>query len=107
MIKVNYEVYYRKLEESSAFMSYDLLKKYNRGFEKDKYESETYKNKLVRFKNLSENNILDEIYEILNIRHPMGYDKRSLSVGDIVVINNKAFFVDRFGFVDVTKYFIM
>ena len=48
---------------------------------------------------------LDQIYEEFNINHPSDFEGHSLSVSDLVIIDDgdkkKAFFVDSFGFTEV------
>jgi len=41
---------------------------------------------------------LAELYELCNLRHPVDYKTRSMSVSDIVVLDGKEYFVDSFGF---------
>lgn len=41
--------------------------------------------------NESEAELLAKIFEIYNIDHPVGYNERSLSVGDVVIINGRWF----------------
>lgn len=59
---------------------------------------------------LTEADTLDTIYERFNIDHPEDFQGHSLSVSDIVVMNRdgevKAYFVDSFGFTDVTEEFL-
>ena len=45
--------------------------------------------------------VLDKIFKILNIEHPDDYVGRSLSVSDIVEINDRYFFCDSFGWVEI------
>lgn len=45
--------------------------------------------------------VLDKIFRILNMEHPDDYTGRSLSVSDIVEINNRYFFCDSFGWVEI------
>ena len=47
---------------------------------------------------------LEEIWEKYNIAHPSDYTDRSLSVSDIVEVDNKYFYCDNFNWVNVTKY---
>lgn len=41
--------------------------------------------------------ILEILFRIFNIEHPVGYKGRSLSVGDIVQVDNLYFICDSFG----------
>ena len=58
---------------------------------------------------LTEEDTLDTIYERFNLNQPEDFEGHSLSVSDVVVLNTdgeiKAYFVDRFGFTDVTEEF--
>ena len=59
---------------------------------------------------LTEEDTLDTIYERFNIDRPEDFQGHSLSVSDIVVMNRdgevRAYFVDSFGFTDVTEEFM-
>ena len=43
----------------------------------------------------------DDVFEMCNINHPLGYRGHSLSVSDIVVIDGKAKYCDSFGWKNV------
>lgn len=45
---------------------------------------------------------LEELFFILNCMHPTNYNTRSLSVSDIVEINNKFYYCDSFGWKNLT-----
>lgn len=47
--------------------------------------------------------MLDIIYSIFNERHPEDYNGHSISVSDIIEINNRFYFCDSFGWKDITK----
>lgn len=49
-------------------------------------------------------NMLEIIYSIFNGRHPEDYTGRSISVSDIVELNNKFYFCDSFGWKDITNF---
>lgn len=73
--------------------------KHAQEYSKDKLE-EHYR---CVYKGTIDTDNLDEIWEIFNINHPEDYKARSLSVSDIVVLDNEAkeeerYFVDSFGF---------
>lgn len=57
---------------------------------------------------LSKNEILEEIYNKFNYARPEDFKGHSLSVSDVVVMNNdgvvSSHFVDRFGFKDVSNF---
>ena len=44
--------------------------------------------------------ILEEIFTLLNVNHPEDYTGHSLSVSDIVVLNNKKYYCDSYGWVE-------
>lgn len=84
------------------FRSYDSLEDYE-------MSREDYRLEYVA--PLTETDTLDTIYERFNIDHPEDFQGHSLSVSDIVVMNRdgevKAYFVDSFGFTDVTEEFLV
>lgn len=53
--------------------------------------------------------MLEDIYEAYNMHHPEGYENRSMSIGDIVAYTldgeTKVYYVDTFGFRDITSSF--
>ncbi|WP_437126218.1 YodL domain-containing protein [Lacrimispora amygdalina] len=57
---------------------------------------------------LEEGTTLDDLYEKFNIDHPVDYKGRSMSVSDVVVLHqngeDKAYFVDSFGFSEVPEF---
>ena len=83
------------------FLSHDSLEDYE-------MRREDYRLEYVA--PLTETDTLDAIYERFNINHPEDFQGHSLSVSDIVVMNRdgevKAYFVDSFGFTDVTEEFL-
>lgn len=84
------------------FLSHDSLEDYE-------MRREDYRLEYVA--PLTETDTLDTIYERFNIDHPEDFQGHSLSVSDIVVMNRdgevKAYFVDSFGFTDVTEEFLV
>lgn len=85
------------------FLSHDFMES-----EKMELNREDYRLEYVA--PLTEADTLDTIYERFNIDHPEDFQGHSLSVSDIVVMNRdgevKAYFVDSFGFTDVTEEFL-
>ncbi|MBR5359737.1 MAG: hypothetical protein IK123_02505, partial [Lachnospiraceae bacterium] len=57
---------------------------------------------------LEEGTTLDDLYERFNVDHPADYKGRSMSVSDVVVLHqngeDKAYFVDSFGFTEVPEF---
>ena len=50
---------------------------------------------------LADDATLDDVYYILNMRHPEDYPGHSLSMGDVVEVGNIFYYVDDVGFVDI------
>lgn len=46
--------------------------------------------------------VLAQLFEQFNSNHPAGYRGRSMSVSDLVVLDDRVFYCDSIGFVDVT-----
>lgn len=46
---------------------------------------------------------LEKIWEIFNINHPQNYHGHSLSISDIVKLDDKYYFCDSHGWVDIKK----
>lgn len=83
------------------FLSHDSL---------EDYEMRRVDYRLEYVAPLAETDTLDTIYERFNIDRPEDFQGHSLSISDIVVMNRdgevKAYFVDSFGFTDVTEEFL-
>lgn len=83
------------------FLSHDSL---------EDYEMRRVDYRLEYVAPLAETDTLDTIYECFNIDRPEDFQGHSLSISDIVVMNRdgevKAYFVDSFGFTDVTEEFL-
>ena len=52
----------------------------------------------------SEYSVLESLWETFNLNHPEDYYGRSLSVSDIVVIDNVAYFCDSFGWKEIPGF---
>lgn len=50
--------------------------------------------------------VLEEVYMIFNMKHPKDYKNRSLSVSDVVKLNDDYYFVDSLGFKKITDKII-
>lgn len=46
--------------------------------------------------------VCETVFRVLNVDHPYGWSRRSMSVGDVVVVGESAFAVAREGFVSVS-----
>lgn len=63
------------------------------------YYEKTYEGEIETDKT-DEYEILDEISTLLNVNHPEDYKGHSLSVSDIVVLNDKKYYCDSYGWVE-------
>ena len=45
--------------------------------------------------------ILEELFELLNINHPVDYKGHSLSVSDIILLNGKYYYCDAYGWKEI------
>lgn len=82
----------KQLDYTLAFMPMYYLKRKNIKFDFSLYNK-------VYTDYVEDNITLDDIFEKFNINRPDDFYGHSLSVSDLIVINNKIFYVDRFGFV--------
>lgn len=92
--------------EDYLFMSRRYLKKSGRKIKKSDYE-EVYDDISVGGKN--DHETAESIYASLNTETPTDYHARTFSMGDILVLsdedrNEKAYFCDTFGFVEVPEF---
>lgn len=88
----NVEIYLA--DSNISFMSYKIVKEHI-GFKAENYKKvyslamETMSNRI---------DMLENIYMHFNLSHPTDYNNRSISVGDIVVIDHKEYWIcDRYG----------
>ena len=92
-----------------SFNSWNELKKFNLPFDKNNYE-EVYGGYVSDVsRSQGRGVILDNIYTKFNIDQPEDFRGHSLSVGDVIVLEDNnvssAFYVDSFGMADVTDLF--
>ena len=88
------------------FMSYRHLKKSGKKIKKADYE-DVYDGICVGGEN--DHRIAENVYASLNTEKPADYHARTFSMGDILVLsdedrNEKAYFCDTFGFVEVPEF---
>lgn len=107
-----YSIYQVKRGEEYArlsFNSWNELKKFNIPFDKNNYEAVYggYVSDVSRSQGRGV--ILDNIYTKFNIDRPEDFRGHSLSVGDVIVLEDNnvssAFYVDSYGMADVTDLF--
>ena len=104
MKKFNYVIYQVRVESAFAFMMWDWAKKHNWSF--NSYRSVW--NGIEEAKNSLE--LLENLFEKFNLYHPEGYRAHSMSVSDVVRINDgneiRYYYCDSIGWVDITKEII-
>ena len=82
------------------FMSWDILEECCGGFDIQDYK-EVYSSELqttIKDKEL----ILDKIFEQFNLHHPEDFKGHSLSVSDVVILDNEIYFCDSIGWKKVS-----
>ena len=100
-----YKIY--QLKNSSEnhairFEGYSLAEKHGEPAKPENYDL-VYSGSLDEFK---DENKLEAIYTKFNLDRPEDFKGHSLSVSDIIVMNNEANYVDSYGFVDVSDKFL-
>ena len=93
-MKYNVKIYQMNVNSDILFMPYDFTMKHG-GIDFENYDM-VYE--MCVIDNRNEYQILEDIYEMLNIDHPHDSRGRSLSVSDIVELNGNRYFVDSFGY---------
>ena len=78
------------------FQPFEYLPKLDLSLYKTVYKGKTLGNK-------THEEILDEMFFVFNMRHPIGYAGRSLSVGDIVVIGERIYYCQPVGWKNVSS----
>ena len=101
-MKVNILLVNPKYTREYGFMSYDLNIELNKKIHFDKYDTVySYKEEDIQYDNCV---VLNKIYERFQngvdmiYPTPVDYKNRSLSVGDIIQLDNKSYYIDSFGF---------
>lgn len=97
-----YQITARDPEHDYRFMNLDFVKRHGMEVNCADYE-------LVYTAPLTENDTLEAIYERFNIQRPTDFTGHSLSVSDVVVLNDgksiKACYVDSIGFAELPDFF--
>ena len=97
-----YQITARDPEHDYRFMNLDFVKRHGMKVNCADYE-------LVYTAPLTENDTLEAIYERFNIQRPADFTGHSLSVSDVVVLNDgkslKAYYVDSIGFAELPDFF--
>ena len=97
-----YQITARDPEHDYRFMNLDFVKRHGMEVNRADYE-------LVYTEPLTEKDTLEAIYERFNIQRPTDFTGHSLSVSDVVVMNDgksiKACYVDSIGFAELPDFF--
>lgn len=97
-----YQITARDPEHDYRFMNLDFVKRHGMEVNCADYE-------LVYTAPLTENDTLEAIYERFNIQRPADFTGHSLSVSDVVALNDggtvKAYYVDSIGFAELPGFF--
>ena len=97
-----YQITARDPEHDYRFMGLDYVQKKGITVARADYD-------LIYTAPLTEKDTLDSIYERFNIQRPADFTGHSLSVSDVVVLNDgstvKAYYVDSIGFVELPGFF--
>lgn len=95
---MEYIVFQLPMSNKAKFRSYDEYKNELKIYDYVRvYVGEVYSNN----KEISE--ILEDIFEELNINHPIDYFGHSLSVSDVVSIDDDFYYCDSWGWVKIAK----
>lgn len=96
-----YQLEHNEATEDIIFEDLEWLQSHGREVDFNNYRR-VYQGELRSGENLN------DIYERFNINHPEDYTGRSMSVSDVVVLRNereaKAYYVDSFGFQELTGF---
>ena len=97
-----YQITARDPEHDYRFMNLDFVKRHGMEVNRADYE-------LVYTEPLTEKDTLEAIYERFNIQRPADFTGHSLSVSDVVVLNDgksiKVCYVDSIGFAELPDFF--
>ena len=100
-----YKIYQLKNDTENhaiRFESFTDAERYGEAAKPENYEL-VYSGSLDDFE---DSNKLEAIYTKFNLDRPEDFKGHSLSVSDIIVLNNEANYVDTYGFVDVSDRFL-
>ena len=100
-MKFNYVIYQVRVESDFAFMRWEWVKNHNWSFRP--YRSVWNGTEEAK----DDYDLLNHLFEIFNLNHPEGYRAHSMSVSDVIRINDgneiKYYYCDSFGWKDITK----
>ena len=101
-----FSIYQLKDDDSLRYIRFEGLKRLQK--EGGKVERDNYN--LVYEAELKPGTTLDDLYHQFNMQHPADFRGHSMSVSDIVVLHqgeeDKAFYVDSFGFTELPEFLL-
>lgn len=86
--------------DKKIFYKYAYRPLYSIDYVHPEYYEKTYEGD-IETDNTDKYEILEEIFTLLNVNHPEDYKGHSLSVSDIVVLSNKKYYCDSYGWVEI------
>lgn len=104
MKKFKYVIYQAKIEAPFTFLDWEMANKHT-NWSFDPYRSVWNGIEEAR----DDMDLVNYLWEVFNERHPVGYRARSLSVSDIIRVENmetnevKYYYCDSFGWKDITN----
>lgn len=103
---MKYEIYQLNMELESVknshklFDHWDWLNKYDGGFNFNEYKK-VYEGEVEYIAGDDKMNILEDIFKKFNLCHPDDFHGHSLSVSDVVVLDNAVYYCDSVGWKEV------
>lgn len=99
---MKYEIYQLDMKLESVknshklFERWDWLQKYDGGFNFKEYKL-VYEGETNLDESFDDNMILENLFNKFNLSHPESFQGHSLSVSDVVVLGDKKYYCDFFG----------
>ena len=101
MSRFNYVIYQVRVESDFAFMRWEWVKNHNWSF--SSYRSVWNGTEEAK----DDYDLLNRLFEIFNLNHPEGYRAHSISVSDVIRIDDeneiRYYYCDSIGWKDITK----
>ena len=82
------------------FIRWEELIKYNNGFNFNDYE-QVYEGEINFDEKFDNNIILDNLFTKFNFNHPEDFRGHSLSVSDVITLDEKMYYCDNFGWKEI------
>lgn len=102
---LKYEIYQMNIKDNRKFQgldSYEFLKLGDTTRFDLKDFKKVYEGEIEGVENV--HRTLEQLYTMFNINHPQDFRGHSLSVSDMVVIDNQGFYCDSWGWKEVEVY---